>query len=171
MENIKEQLETITYTPIRRRLEREFINLLSLDLIYSESVMVKLDNDKINNCQSFLVSFTTIKECNYFEFIIGINYPFRPPKLNINFKPYLHNFNFESKKFKENLFKYKKIRCFCCNTKLCGDNWSPAYTIRHILEEFNDFKQKCRDICYITIIDVIKRKYLNSNINIIEWLL
>jgi ubiquitin-protein ligase len=171
MENIKHQLELITTNSIKKRLEREFINLISLDLIYPESVSINLNKDKpINNHNSFSISFIT-KEYRHFEFIISIHYPFHPPKLNINFKPYIHYLNFSSLDFRENLFKYKNIRCFCCSTKTCGDNWSPGFTLKHILEEFDEFKKNCRDVCYILIIDIIKKKYLNFDINIVEWLL
>jgi ubiquitin-protein ligase len=172
MDNIKDQLEIITTNSIRRRLEREFINLISLDLIYPETVFINFNKDnQIHNHNLISVSFITTKEYRHFEFIITLHYPFHPPKLNINFKPYIYYLNFNSLEFRENLFKHKNVRCFCCNTKTCSDNWSPGFTLKHILEEVEEFKQNCRDISYILIIDVIKRKYLNSDINIVEWLL
>jgi hypothetical protein len=170
MEIIKQQLDMITSNPIRRRLEREFVNLVSLDLIYPETVMVELCENKMSHYPSFLVSFVKIKGHMYFEFIVNINYPFTPPKLNINFRPYLHYLNFKSSHFKEMLFTYKKIRCFCCKTILCGDNWVPSLTLKNILEETEHFKNICRDISHIIIINVIKRKYLIDDININDWL-
>jgi hypothetical protein len=68
------------------------------------------------------------------------------------------------------LFTYKKIRCFCCKTILCGDNWVPSFTLKNILEETEHFKNICRDISHIIIINVIKRKYLIDDININDWL-
>lgn len=171
MEFIKERLEIIPSAAIRRRLEREFNNILALELIYPHSVSVNIKKNNSVYNETYSVEFMNMKDNKYYEFIISNNYPFNPPKLNINFKPYSYYLNFQSFDFKKKIENYKKIRCFCCSTKICGDNWSPAYTMRHILDEVVDFRKICRDISYLIIIDVIKRKYLIEDINIIQWLL
>ena len=70
-----------------------------------------------------------------------------------------------------NLLEYYRIRCMCCETKLCYDNWSPVYTLKYILEEVDRFKNISKNLISRIFITIIKRKYLIDNINIIEWLI
>ena len=92
--------------------------------------------------------------------------------MNLNFKPYsyLYYLNSKSQEFKTKLLKYKKIRCLCCHTILCNDNWSPAYTMKHVIDEVEIFKNIFSDISKIVMIDVIKKKYLIKDIDILQWL-
>jgi ubiquitin-protein ligase len=170
MEIIKENLEIISTKTLKKRLEHELKELILNNVVYPESVTVTI-NEPHKNEFEYKVGFFVVKNNNYYEFLFGTNHPFRPPKLNLNFRPYsyIYYLNSKSPGFNEKLFKYKKIRCFCCHTKLCSDNWSPAYTMRHIIDEANYFKKICREIAIHITVDVIKRKYLISDINIIQW--
>jgi ubiquitin-protein ligase len=171
MNYIKEELNVIKHDNIKRRLQREFEPLINLQIIYPESVKIDIGYDKSPyNIENYSVGFMTILDNKYYKFLINHNYPFSPPKLEINFRPYQYYLNIKSIDFQTNLLKHKKIRCFCCENKLCGINWSPAYTLSRVIEEVELFKNISRDIIYIVIIDVIKRKYLIDDINISQWL-
>lgn len=172
MEHIKNELQIISNSAIKRRLQREFEKLVLNELLSPESVSVKLEETKRSFTTNYIVTFYSSVHNKYFEFIISSDYPFKPPKLNLNFKPYsyLYYLNSKSPEFKDKLMKYKNIRCFCCISKLCNDNWSPGYTIQHVMDEVDAFKNICLDIVKVVIVNVIKRKYLIEDIDIIKWL-
>jgi ubiquitin-protein ligase len=116
-----------------------------------------------------------ISICNNFdfklyEFKVPKDYPFRPPKLKINYKFYSDYQKLGSVHFTNALYKYKGISCFCCESILCYNNWGPQLTFMSIFDEVTKFRGFCREIAYRVIIDVIKRKYLMVDINIVEWL-
>ena len=105
-----------------------------------------------------------------FEFTICNTYPFTPPKLVINGKPYESYLYIQSELFGQGLKKYKNKTCFCCESILCPENWVITRTLKYIMDEFIYYKNICQEISHIGITNVIKRKYLNENINLIEWL-
>lgn len=174
MEFITDNIKQISSRTIRARFERELTQLFELNIIDPYCISIRIETDKENyNIQNrFIVNFYNIKDNNFYSFYFDNNYPFKPPKLEINSKPYsdIYYLNINSYDFKQKLLKYHKIRCLCCETKLCSDNWTPSYTMKHILNEIDHFKNICRHIIYRIIVDVIKRKYLIDDINIIEWL-
>jgi ubiquitin-protein ligase len=170
----KQKLSIIRNQPMRKRLTRELISLINNNdnPIYLIDVNCNTNTNINQHYKNFPYSINLyeINTGRIYEIILGDSYPFGPPKLNINYKPYSDYFKFSSLTFKEALYKYKKIRCFCCETITCGDNWSPALTIQRIINEFHKFGNYCREISHRVIIDVIKRKYLISDINLLEWL-
>ena len=72
--------------------------------------------------------------------------------------------------FAKKLVKYTGISCFCCDTILCSKNWAPKYTMVDIIGERERFKNACMEVVHRVVIDVIKRKYLNEDVDIIQWL-
>ena len=62
------------------------------------------------------------------------------------------------------------MQCFCCESILCSNNWGPQFTMKDIFEEVKQFRDICKEIAHRVIIDVVKRKYLIDDINILEWL-
>lgn len=175
MEYINEELQIIQSKNVRGRIERELKELYELNLIdpYGVSVSVGTDNQNPYDKTLYIINFYNLKDNKLYEFKFNSNYPFRPPKLFINFKPYSYYYylNISSHDFKQNLLKYYKIRCMCCETVLCADNWSPAYKMSTILNEVERFKLICKNLSYRVIINVIKRKYLVDDINILDWLI
>jgi ubiquitin-protein ligase len=170
----KQKLSIITNSTMRKRLARELISLINKDdnPIYLMDITYNANNNNNQQLKYFPYSIN-LYESNtnrIYEIVLSNSYPFAPPKLNINYKPYSHYFRFSSPMFKEALYKYKKIRCFCCETITCGENWSPALTIKKIISEVHKFEDYCKEISHRVIIDVIKRKYLISDINLLEWL-
>lgn len=102
--------------------------------------------------------------------ILDPNYPFRAPKVQINFRPYYDFLKISSSKFTESLKKIHNIRCLCCSTITCGDKWSPALTTSRIIEEIRRFKGYKRDLINKLLADKIKFRYLIDDIDLDSWL-
>jgi ubiquitin-protein ligase len=169
---INQQLSIIVNPSIRKRISRELTGLFDKhdNNYYLMSVDVKDKYYKNKEYYPYSIKLYEISTNRIYEFLLGNNYPFYPPKLNINDKPYSYYYKPSLNSFNELLLKYKKIRCLCCKTMICGDNWSPAFTIPHIIKEVHEFANYFKEISNRAIIKVIKRKYLNPDINLIEWL-
>lgn len=176
MDLIDQKTEIIISKAVRNRIKRELKQLITNNYFYLNSLIIEpyIDENNINKTydysQKYLIGLSTI-DFNYFQIIVNSNFPFNAPKLLINFKPYCNYLYIKSDKFKENIYKYKNIRCLCCNTILCGNNWSPCFTFKHIIDEVNNNKSLCIEISKLVYVDIIKKKYLINDINIIEWLI
>jgi hypothetical protein len=120
--------------------------------------------------KQYKIIFTCDVDQNIYTFLITDTYPFYPPAVYINYLPYDKYKNTDSPYFINSLLKYKNFHCFCCESILNKNKWSPHYQLKSIIEEFIEYKNICIEISHRTIVDVIKRKYLNKDINIIEWL-
>ena len=168
---MEQQLSIINLTLIRKRIKRE------IDMLIKENICIEDDLDikekletNYSNIKDYVVKFKNLKDNKYYKFIITSHYPFKPPKLYINDKSisfYHQNTNLE---FMKNLKKYTGIQCFCCETILCSNNWGPQFTIKNILDDINKYRDARREVIVRIIVDVIKRKYLIDDTNIIEWL-
>jgi ubiquitin-protein ligase len=168
---LKEKLSVINQAPIRRRLLIEFKQIIKKYDYIAEFIDIEFCKDYVSSYNNpYIINiYDHHKNINY-KFHILNSYPFRPPKLFINDKPYNSYLQFKSQLFRESIFKYKKRRCFCCETLLCGDNWSPSNRLLNVFEEIEKYKNECREVIYTVIIEKIKKKYLIDDINIIEWL-
>jgi hypothetical protein len=166
MSTIEEKSKEINIPLVAGRVKRELKDMIKLGIFCHDSdVTISKYCDK-----QFHIIFKNIKDDRLYKFIIPHNYPFAPPTLELNNKPYLSYFRFRSEKFRELFYKYKGDKCFCCETKLCGDNWGTPVTLLNVIEEVSLFHKDCREIADRVIIDIIKRKYLIDDINILEWL-
>ena len=65
---------------------------------------------------------------------VGSNYPFYPPLLTIDGKPFSYTPSF----FPQNMLA-SLTSCPCCVSITCPENWSPALGILDILREFVAF--------------------------------
>lgn len=166
MNYLDNELSIIMSSTIKRKLKTELIELIDMGIINSEEE-INIDTDKNGN---YTVGFYNLNDNKHYEYIVPCGYPFSPPKLNINYKPYSTYLSFNLPSYKDLILKYTKMRCFCCNTISCPSNWGPQLTIYSFIKEVGNFRNISRKISYCVIIDVIKRKYLNDDINIIEWL-
>ena len=97
---------------------------------------------------------------------IPINYPFTPPSqiiINDHFYLNLLKINFRL------LQKVNIEECLCCNSLTCPGIWSPSHTIKHIFDEINKNLKIKKLIAYTIICYIIKKKYLNSDIDLISY--
>lgn len=170
MEN-NEQLNIISPLILRRRVEQELKLLINEGYLYNIlHVNICEEYDNIYNEKFYKLFIYNNKDLKLYEFTIYNNYPFVPPKLRINHKSYYEYQLFKTEYFRDALFKHKGLQCLCCESILCYSNWAPRFTLKHIFEEVNKFRKYCREISHRVIVNVVKRKYLNNDINIIEWL-
>ena len=106
-----------------------------------------------------------------YSFLITKNYPFEPPKIFYQNKTYM---NFLKNNYtQKELIILKTIsgqECFCCYSYTCRDNWSPAITLRIIIEEIYRIKKIKRNIFDKIYADIIKQKYLVNDIDLDSWL-
>ena len=158
-------MESVNSNRILKRIKREVEQLISSNICIEEQVEIKnIDNDEYN-----VIIKNLIDKTNY-EFKMSSHHPFKPPKLFINSK--LVNFHHKiiSEQFRNSLVKYTGIECFCCETILCSNNWSPQFTLKNIIHDIDKYRNARHQVVVRIIVDVIKRKYLIDDVNIIEWL-
>jgi len=165
MEN-NNPLDIINPLSLRRRIKRE-LELLQEDRAFTNIICVIQEDDDIT---TYTISIHNIVDDKIYKFIISSDYPFRPPKLVINYRLYSDYQKFGSPFFTDAMLKYKGIKCLCCESILCSNNWAPNLGFKNIFAEVRKFKDYCREIAYRVIIEVITRKYLIDDINIVEWL-
>lgn len=120
-------------------------------------------NKELENINANIISSTIKKKFRYNNDIIDIefsnNYPFEPPnKIYINYKLLDYNYNMDNdvQYIVEN---YYNIRCFCCKSLMCANNWKPSNKITDILEENNkniELIEKIKKL--LLIIDLSKNK-------------
>jgi ubiquitin-protein ligase len=69
------------------------------------------------------------------------NYPFTPPLLKVNNIQYIRYLETEFKKVKPFLNQYKisPYNCCLCCSSVTGDNWTPCYGIKEVLNEYNKY--------------------------------
>lgn len=158
-------MESVSSNRILRRIKREVEILVNSNICMENQVEIKnVENEEYN------VIITNLINNKHYEFKMSSHHPFKPPKLFINNK--LINFHHKSSshQFKNSLTKYTGIDCFCCETILCSNNWSPQFTLKDIIDDINRYCDARHQVVVRIIVDVIKRKYLIDDVNIIEWL-
>jgi ubiquitin-protein ligase len=163
--NMKQDLSIISIGFLRNRIKREVDKLIKMNKCIDDDIKIFKENDI-----EYLIEFRNLDDNKYYKFLISNNYPFIPPKIFINEKSIMLNHEIKNLAFKISLKKYTGIECFCCETILCRNNWNPAFTFINVLNDINKFRDARRQIIVRIIIDVIKRKYLLADTNIIEWL-
>ena len=168
---MEHELSIIDNNLIRKRLSREFDALMQQNICNKYDVKIQRNAEtSYRNMIEYTISFKNLNDNKYYKFIISDNYPFKPPKIHINNKPLTFYHKITNEIFRNSLKKYTGIQCFCCETILCSNNWGPQFTINDIIKDINYFKNANRQVVIRVIIDVIKRKYLIDDINIVEWL-
>ena len=85
------------------------------------------------------------------KLILEDKYPFIPPIFYINDNFYNKMLSIQDNFITNGLIK-SDIECLCCKSKLCYRNWSPAYKLVNIIDEYIENRNSIRKIIY--------RKYL-----------
>lgn len=148
---------------INRRIKKELEPLYNMydDITISiNSNKLKVGICKIND-----------KKKQQYDFEICENYPFRPPKIFYQNRPYSDFLKINYSK--NELSLVKKItgnECLCCSSLNCRDNWTPAITLQKIILDINRVKILKRNIINKLLADKIKYKYLIDDIDLDSWL-
>jgi ubiquitin-protein ligase len=157
-------LEKYSSSAIRRRLKRE------LDAMYPLYSEIIVSEESQHNLKVTVIEFINNKKQKY-HFIIDNNYPFVPPKIYFQSRPYLDFLKVNYSKEAFNLFKkITRKECLCCHSFNCTDRWSPAITLKKIIDEICFFKQEKRKVINKLLADKIKNKYLIDDIDLDSWL-
>ena len=117
----------------------------------------------------FLIKISDTKISYPIQISMTECYPFKPPKVRINYIDFFDNLPhalYGTKYFKE-VFKQE---CLCCSSILCSNNWGPNFGFITILNEIYNIIQKisiCKDLYYC---DKIIDKYFGHFIPIKQFL-
>ena len=99
---------------------------------------------------TFLIKISDTKISHPIQMSMVECYPFKPPKVRINYIDFFENLPrrlYGTKYFKE-VFKQE---CLCCSSVLCSNNWGPNLGFNQILEEIYSIIQKisiCKELYY-----------------------
>jgi len=102
------------------------------------------------------------------EFCIKEGYPFTPPIITLILTtnptpqkriPYMTWLKTSSRRVHQALKTLTNTDCLCCSTILCPNRWSPAMTMRNILQEIETTQQLKRKIKYILATKDIGKKF------------
>jgi ubiquitin-protein ligase len=163
--DIEEVFNFIQSKTMANRLKRE-LNVIKneydvLFIDYSDKGELKIYFQKKEKEYSF---------CSIYCFTFPDCYPFRPPIITINDISYFNTLRLKSERFNSTLKYITGLHCLCCSSFLCRDHWSPAFTVKKILSEIDDFKKIKRNIIRKLLLDKIKEKYLINDIDLDSWL-
>ena len=169
LKNLDLELNNIENNPIKKRIKRELKdfknNCSTISITYNDN-----NNYKVYNKYLLTITVTDkLYKNNIYSFIIDVDYPFKPPKVEINFINY-YVFLRIPVRFSNYLHKVCSFDCLCCNTITCHANWSPGYTINHIILEIRKYQKYKKNMIYKFFLDKIKNKYLIDDINLDSWL-
>jgi ubiquitin-protein ligase len=109
------------------------------------------------------IAITLFEENNQkmYKFKLNNHYPFRPPKLEIDYIDYRESLKIRTPAFVKLLKQITGIDCLCCNTMLC-ETWSPSFTLESVLEEVKRFKKYKRAIIDKYYSDKIIYRFLKN---------
>lgn len=160
-------LDSIKPITLKKRIKGEFYKMISInnDNKYHNIIVSKEESTVI-----FVVEKTdTNNKKIVYKFIITNNYPYLPPTVYINNKLYGLFLGCPNKFL--NILKYiRGIDCFCCASYTCKTNWSPAITLKHIIDESEYNTETKYNIMIKVFLEKIKEQYLNSDIELDSWL-
>jgi len=159
------ELDKFKVNSVKKRLKNELNEIAKTGaFIHTECTI-----DKQNNS---IISITIVLENdnNLYKFYVTKEYPFRPPRFEINYKDYKQYLIINSIETKNELKKYNKMNCLCCHSISCGENWSPAITLHCFINEHKKNKKLRRNIINCLLAKKIINKYLYPNANLFEWL-
>ena len=159
------KLESFKSKHIARRVKREYSQLIlvydniNIDINDDNQVTVKIQkkselNDQLNN----------------YHFVLSYTYPFHPPTIFVNNKPYSKFLTLPSTRFTQVFHYIYGPKCLCCSSLTLHHNWSPALTIENILKEIDIIRQYKYEIVIKLLTDNIKNKYLIMDIDLDSYL-
>ena len=152
------------------RVRRELHGMIKDGVCDPNSISFTCVKDPIFHEHLYLLKIYNLNDGRWYEFKLSAQYPFREPKLILNGKPYEEYLRPNSLAFKQALIRYTGNYCLCCKSMLCKQTWAPIMLLRDIFKEVEEFHSICRRVSNNVLVNVIKRKYLIDDINLIEWM-
>ncbi len=164
-ENNTKVLMSFENRVIRGRVRKEFEQMYPN---FAQITATKIDKKQL------AVTIHEIDESNdrqKYEFIIGDDYPFKPPVIMFQNRPYREFLQISHSPQDLELFKrVSGLNCLCCTSITCSGRWSPGYMMRHVIDEVNKIRKYRRNMIYKIITDKIKTRYLVADIDLESWL-
>jgi len=162
---IRDSINELKSNSMKTRIMRELVLLLDDEFLQ----ILNLTYDNKGH------PIVTVADCNtdniaVYEFHLPNTYPFSAPKVVVNSMLYNDFLRIHSPTFLTLLKKITKMNCLCCNSFLCGENWTPVAKLGKIIVEIRMFRKCKRDIVNKFYADKIKSKYLIEDVNLDEWL-
>jgi ubiquitin-protein ligase len=157
------ELEKIKNQSLKSRIKNELKKIEE----NCSSISINIDEQSKLPVLSLYDNITNL----FYSITYSFDYPFRPPKIQINFENYLNFLRNNYSIYSEKLKKINKIVCcLCCSSITCADNWSPSFTTNSIIYEIRKYKNYKRNLINKIMADKIKNKYLISDIDLESWL-
>ena len=123
-----------------------------LVVVHSQSLkLIALDGEKISKT-------VTIE--------ISQNYPFHPPTVKIGEASYIQLLGDLHVTFRK-----MNIRCPCCTSILCRDNWGPCSNIKNVLEEIYQHWQNTKYYRLMVLIKKVMIAKIGTHVPIHTFLL
>ncbi|VVU95481.1 hypothetical protein CPAV1605_1232 [seawater metagenome] len=98
---------------------------------------------------------------------ISDRYPFRlPNKIQVNNEDYINLLKIPG----QYLELVNVTKCLCCSSITCSNNWSVGNKLIDIINEVESIIEMKKRIVYLICCRVIKRKYLNHDIDIERYI-
>jgi hypothetical protein len=157
-------LHMISNQMVRRRVKRELLDLVHFNICSLTGITIQPTDGK------YMISILNKMDNRVYTMVITDKYPFAMPKYEINHRRYQLPHGILSEPFKQKIYTLFGIKCFCCESITCEHRWNAIYTFKHFIKEATYYNMCVRTVVLHLIVDVIKRKYLNNDINIIQWL-
>ena len=111
-------------------------------------------------------------EINVMNHIINIqldkSYPFSYPDVLIDYKNICKFYILPSKRM-NTILEFNKL-CFCCETILNKNRWSPCMPLLRFINQIYKIIYIKKRIYFYIMIEKIKRKYLNPNIDLFTYI-
>jgi len=122
----------------QKRLIKEKNDLEKMDSVQYVNLEFNDYLDKYKDTKPTIEIFTNNM---IIKFIFSYDYPFKPPKLLLNDKPY---YNYLKINNPENLKTLKEkfgMKCLCCETITCPHKWTPALRLNSFIDEIHRFRK------------------------------
>ena len=159
-------LERFKFHVFQKRLRKELLEMQNMD-IYDQ---IDLEVTDKNEVRVNIYKVDQDNKWNAYGFVITYDYPFRPPVIFYQNRPYIEflitRMNIDRKLFQ----KITGNSCFCCSSVNCAGNWSPSITLKKIILEIQMIKKQKRNFINKLIADKIKSRYLVADIDLDSWL-
>jgi len=154
---------------IRRRIK------LELDKMYPDYAQIIVETvvnpDDLPKLKITVYEIDAANRRKKYDFIMNNDYPFKPPTVFFQNRPYQELLQIKHNSKYIQLFRQVTGQdCLCCYSVICCNNWSPGITLSRIIEEIHYVRQKKRNVINKLFADKIKRKYLVEDVDLDSWL-
>ena len=146
---------------VRKELEQMYPGFAQITASKNDNNQLKITAHEINE----------LNELQKYEFAISDDYPFKPPAITFQNRPYREFLQISHSPQDLQLFKrVSGLECLCCTSITRSGNWSPGYMMTHLIDEVRKIRKYRRNMICKIIADKIKARYLVADIDLDSWL-